>query len=233
MGSWADFGLIAGQIRAGMEPYELDELFCSIAELTAPDVILEIGSRDFMDGLKIKASSPTSTVFAFEANPENFSEHLKNIDNKIFPMPIALGESNKIGTIRVPQYASRTQNATEQQRGIASILQRDDLGEAIEYEVPMMTLDSFMGNFAQDSVNFAMWIDVEGYAFQVVNGASTDLLRKCLFAKIEVEDHAYWSGQRLSGDMRAFMQCNGFIEAANCDRGLKQYDILFINNHIL
>lgn len=227
-----DFGLVPGQVRAGMEPWELDQLFCDIAGQTSPDVILEIGSRDFMDGLKIKASSPASKVFAFEANPENFSEHLKNINSIIFPLPIALGEANQVGTIRVPRYDSRTENATVQQRGIGSILQRDDLGEAIEYSVPMMTLDTFMGNFAQDCSHFAMWVDVEGYAYQVIKGASADLLKKCLFAKIEVEEHAYWSGQFLASDMRNYMTECGFVEVANCDKGLKQYDILFLNRSL-
>lgn len=232
MFSVQNFGLIPGKVAAGMEPWELDELFCAIAADISPDVILEIGSRDFMDGLKIKSRSPSSKVFAFEANPENYSEHLKNIDQVIFPLPIALGEANQISTIKVPRYASRIENATEQQRGIASILPRDDLGEAISYSVPMMTLDSFMGNFAHDCVNFAMWVDVEGYAYQVINGASPDLMKKCLFAKIEVEEHAYWSGQFLASDMRAHMLNCGFVEVANCDKGLKQYDILFLNNQL-
>lgn len=231
--SLQDFGLVPGHVQAGMEPWELDQLFCNFAAQTGPDVILEIGSRDFMDGLKIKASSPASTVFAFEANPENYSEHLKNIDGVIFPLPIALGEANQMSTIRVPRYASRTQNATAQQRGIASILPRDDLGESIEYAVPMMTLDAFMGSFAQDCANFAMWVDVEGYAYQVIKGGSPELLQKCLFAKIEVEEHAYWSGQFLAEDMRAHLKDCGFIEIANCDKGLKQYDILFLNSQLV
>lgn len=231
--SLADSGLYDRSLKSGLEPYELDQLFYSLAQAIAPDVILEIGSRDFMDGLKIKSSSPSSTVFAFEANPENFSEHIKNIDDTIFPMPIALGERNGIETIKVPKYASRALNATQQQRGIASILQRDELGEFIEYEVPMMTLNTFMSNFSHDCSNFAMWIDVEGYAYQVVSGASRELMEKCMFIKVEVEDVGYWNNQRLSGDMRDFMTQNQFTEIANCDRGLKQYDILFVNNLIL
>jgi FkbM family methyltransferase len=229
----AHFGLSGDTITSELEPHELDALFYSLSAAIGPDVILEIGSRDFMDGLKIKESSPSSTVFAFEANPENFSEYLKNINTSIFPMPIALGESNCMGTIRVPKFASRSQDADPQQRGIASILSRDELGDAIEYEVPMMTLDTFMGNFAQDCASFAMWVDVEGYAFQVISGASEQLMQKCLFAKIEVEDIAYWNDQHLAGDVREFMAKNQFTEVANCDRQLKQYDILFLHNSLL
>jgi FkbM family methyltransferase len=226
-------GIYNGTIQAGLEPYQLDQLFCKLAEIMTPDVILEIGSRDFIDALKIKASSPSSTVFAFEANPENFSEHLKNINEKIFPLPLALGEKNGIATIKVPKYASRGENASQQQRGIASILPRGELGEAIHYEVPMMTLESFMTGFSQDCSYFAMWIDVEGYAYQVVSGASRTLLEKCVFIKVEVEEIGYWENQHLSSDMRGFMLRNGFTEIANCDLGLKQYDILFVNDRAL
>lgn len=231
--SLGNLGLYDHSIQRGLEPYELDELFHKIAEATSPDVLLEIGSRDFHDGQRMKSASPRSTVFAFEANPENFSEHLKNITQQIYPLPIAIGERNGMETIKVPKYASRSQNATQQQRGIASILARDELGDAIEYNVPMMTLESFMSNFSQDSETFAMWIDVEGYAFQVVNSASKELLQKCLFVKVEVEDVGYWDSQHLSKDMRDFMSSNAFIEIANCDRGLKQYDILFANRIII
>lgn len=219
-------------LHAGLNASEVDDIFLKMTEIYSPDVVLEIGSRDFLDSLKIKKISPDSKVFAFEANPENFSENLKNIDQMIFPLPIALGNLNQITKIIVPQFASRLNNATQQQRGIGSVLTRPELGEAIEYEVPMLRLDAFMNQFNSHCSNFSMWIDVEGYAYQVLCGASESLLKKCLFIKVEVEDIAYWEGQYLSSDVRRFLASHNFFEYANCDKGLKQYDIFFINKNI-
>jgi hypothetical protein len=74
-----------------------------------------------------------------------------------------------------------------------------------------------------------MWVDVEGYAFQVISGASKSLMQKCLFAKIEVEDIPYWDNQHLADGVRQFMEANDFVEVANTDVGAKQYDILFVH----
>ncbi|MGW2320172.1 FkbM family methyltransferase [Streptomyces sp. NPDC001680] len=101
-----------------------------------------------------------------------------------------------------------------------------------EYEevaVPATTLDhEFEGMIGP----FAMWMDVEGAAKDVLSGARR-FLDQCDIAKIEVEERAFWKGQWLVPDVVAEMALHGLEPLARDVEGEGQYNVLFGSQRLL
>jgi FkbM family methyltransferase len=216
--------------------HEIDAEFFELCNRHKPNVICDIGTRDCQDAIKMKACSPSSTVFAFEANPENFFDYcVSDTITKSGVIPTHLAISNDVGItkISVPHYASRSEGGSVQQRGMSSILQKVNTSRFVEYPIPTTTIDAFFSypSSIDESLSFAFWIDVEGFAYEVLSGM-TRILGRTLFMKVEVEEREYYSGQKLASDVMELMKASSLVAVKAGDPGPGQYDLLFMSRDI-
>jgi FkbM family methyltransferase len=217
--------------------YQIDQKFLSAVSELKPDIICDVGTRDCMDAIALKKHSPSSKVFAFEASPENFFDHCCTPDVTVagvMPQLVAISDQTGFTEINIPPYASRKHGGNLQQRGMSSLLRKANTGAFVTYPVPQTTLDNFFEVPMQDDPQprFAFWIDVEGLAFQVLNGMKK-LLTRTVAIKIELEDVEAYENQTFSGISRELLEQAGFYEAYQSTDSSDQFDIIFLRREPL
>jgi hypothetical protein len=98
--------------------------------------------------------------------------------------------------------------------------------------VRAVRLDSFLTDvLAGPARTIALWIDVEGAAYEVLEGIDGIRDRVCL-VHVEVETRAFWQGQRLWPEIDVLMRQLGFTPIARRP-GEEQFDVLFVNDRWL
>lgn len=218
-----------------LEPHQLDGKFRELCGILKPTVIGDVGSRDCEDAIALKAASPMSEVFAFEANPENFFDFCcdpKVLQAGVQPQHLAISDSIGKATINIPAYASSRRGGNLQQRGTSSLLKRALTSEFVCYDVPQTTLDAFFASRleAGGDLTFAFWIDVEGLAREVLSGMPR-CLQRTLLLKIELEDKEFYENQSLSGEARKILSEHGFFEAFQTGTA-EMFDIVFVKGRL-
>jgi FkbM family methyltransferase len=208
---------------------QLDNTFVSVVKESKADVVCDIGSRDGEMAIKAKRANPEAQVYAFEPNPENFFEFAeKVVDAGVHFIPLAIGSQNSIEMLKVPSYASKYNNASITRRGIASLKSRVNHKDYIEYVAPQVKLSSFFQIKGHEKKTFAMWIDVEGGSFEVVQGIGPDIIKNTHAIKVEVETMEVWAGQKNYKDVVEFLGELCFYPAYWFFHEL-QFDIIFLN----
>ena len=138
---------------------------------------------------------------------------------------------NKNGTINF--YIENLSNVPSEKwrKGISSTRKRakDSLGIK-KVSLPSIRLDSFMKKIWNEPDYIALWIDVEGSAFEVLEGIK-GIKEKIVFIHVEVENQKVWENQKLESDILNLLEKMGFILFAE-DFGKIQKNIIFINQQI-
>ena len=102
----------------------------------------------------------------------------------------------------------------------------------MEYEdvsVEMTTVDHFAEQTGLLGKNIAMWIDLEGCAYEALTGA-TQALKTTSAIMVEVEDKPYWNGQKTSADVHNLLAEAGFIAVGRDFEYDGQYNVVFISS---
>jgi FkbM family methyltransferase len=175
-------------------------LFTHLVGRLRPSLVLDVGSRDGGDALAFRAASPASRILCFEANPRLFEKMRGDADLSragIEVFPWAISDSAGEATFRI----------FNPERGMGSLLPRLDAPPSESFAVQMRRLDELPE--ARGAGTIALWIDVEGCSYQVVEGAK-GLLERVLVIHAEVETRAFWAEQRLAGDLTRLLAGHGF-----------------------
>lgn len=217
----------------------IDTVFEKLLTFFKPNIVCDIGSLDGSASIKMRKLLPNAEIFAFEANPENFFDYNSQpLKENIHFLP--LGISNFIGETKlyVPNIEKTSKNAVSK-RGTASLRPKSNGRECITYNVPVSTLDVFFAgaNKKLSENYYALWIDVEGLAYEVLEGAIQQILPKTYFLKVELEGRQHWQNQKLDTEVKQLLLDLGFIEIVNKRNSIKsqqsqQYDAIFINPNL-
>src|SRR5258705_5382720 len=157
---------------------ELDFVFLCSLRLFKPSIVVDIGAFDGAESLRMREFLPSAEIIAFEANPENYEEFKSNPFERQGIHYLHAAISSEVGEVKiyVPKWASKQHTENRVYRGIGSTLKRatdqDDAANVI-YSVPSITLDSYFAanrTGSDEEPTFALWIDVEGAAFDVLRG---------------------------------------------------------------
>lgn len=168
--------------------------FHTLLWLLDPDVILDVGSMDGSDSKKFKRLVPKAEVVAFEGNPNNYramcaDAELQKLEVRIVHRLISDVAGNRSFFVQRP-----INTATRFNRGTSSAMQRSEEGMATEeVHLDAVRLDSFLTQEYADKKRGAMWIDVEGHAYQVLEGLREAQDRVYLI-HVEVETQEVWPG---------------------------------------
>lgn len=202
--------------------------FHTLLWLLDPDVILDVGSMDGSDSKKFKRLVPKADVVAFEGNPNNYRAMCADVDlQKLGIRVVHRLVSNVEGTrsffVQQPINAAAGFN-----RGTSSAMQRSEEGmETEEVHLDAVRLDSFLTQEYPDKKRVAMWIDVEGHAYEVLEGLREAQDRVYLI-HVEVETQEIWPGQKIEPDILALAKSMGFIAIAHGVHEV-QRDLILVN----
>ena len=169
---------------------------------------------DGSDSKKFKKLVPHAEVVAFEGNPNNYRAMCADNDlQKSGVRIIHQLVSNLAGSRSF--FVQRPINATAGcNRGTSSAMRRSEEGmETEEVHLDAVRLDSFLAQEYADKKCAAMWVDVEGHAYQVLEGLR-DVQNRVYLIHVEVETREIWPGQKIEPDILALAESMGFIAIA-------------------
>lgn len=111
-------------------------------------------------------------------------------------------------------------------RGVSSTRQRPDYHSSGQIEVQAVRIDTFVQEIGYYPKSIALWIDVEGAAYEVLDGIEKIVERVCL-VHVEVETKAVWPGQKLEPDIVELMKRMNFSAIARGEDNI-QHDLIFV-----
>ncbi len=202
-------------------------LFRVLSNLFRAGLVLDVGSYDGENALRFCRGK--RRVVALEANPVNAGLLASNaavtaagidvrhcaawkedgtVSFNVVEVPEADDWHNKISSTRSREdYAFPTRAVTVEARRLDSLV-RD------------------MDDRPPESI--ALWIDVEGAAYEVLQGIEQIAELVCA-VHVEVELQQFWNAQKLWPDVNALMRDAGFVPVARRPGDL-QFDVIFVNS---
>jgi FkbM family methyltransferase len=194
---------------------ETRRLFASLLPAMRINIVCDVGSMDGTDALRFRAALPSSTIYAFEPNPNNFqvmqgSQALK--ESNIQPLPFAA--TNYDGEAEF--FVVKTDPRDDGSRGMSSLYKRSDSWTTLAAVIPVRTtrLDTFLAGRHATGDRLALWIDVEGKAYEVIEGA-IGIADQVHLVHLEVEDMPYIAAnQKLYSEVKMLLKRIGFAELA-------------------
>jgi FkbM family methyltransferase len=204
-------------------------LFRSLAKRLGAEVICDVGAFDCFHSRRFRATG--ARVIALEANPVNFDVLARDASLAAAGIELfnyAAWNRDEEITFNVIEATARD---VAWRKMISSIRERapDNSYASRPVAVRAVRLDSFLTDvLAAPASTIALWIDVEGAAYEVLEGIDGIRDRVCL-VHVEVETCAFWQGQRLWPEIEALMGRLGFTPIARRP-GDEQFDVVFVND---
>jgi FkbM family methyltransferase len=202
--------------------------FQGLLWLLQPDAILDVGSMDGSDSKRFRTLLPRTDIVAFEGNPYNYGAMLDDVEigskrigvlNKL----VSDTEGHRSFFVQRPPAGERCFN-----RGTSSLTRRDEEGLVSE-EVCLeaVRVDSFLAQEYPLASRVALWIDVEGHAYSVIESIRGAKDRVKLM-HVEVETEEVWAGQKVEGDVLRLAADLDYILVARGANAV-QRDVIFAN----
>ena len=195
------------------------KLFAKLLPVLHIDVVCDVGSLNGADALRFRRAVPLADILAFEANPENYHAMLATPALQrasIVTLPYAAAERDGEAEFFVVPVAGPENLA---RRGMSSLYQRPEperRGKAVR--VSTRRLDGILAARSTDLTHIALWIDAEGAAYEVLQGAAGVLDRVSLI-QVDVETApCIGATQKLQDDEAARIAGLGFPELATDNR---------------
>lgn len=212
-------------------------LFCRLLQTFEIETVCDVGSMDGSDALRFRRMLPGATILALEANPRNFAlmdvdEELRRKAIRILPFAASDRESDAPFFIAK---ADHTDGSGPARRGMSSLHRRSDDSQLAEVvEVHTIRIDTLLAAESLDDRPIAFWIDTEGMAFEVIQGAAAVLPSTCML-HVEVETEAIIGvHQKLFSDVAKILGETGFVLlATDQPRNHLQFNALFIRADLL
>ncbi len=204
-------------------------LFGSILRMASADCVCDIGSRDGDQSLFFKHLLPSARVFAFEANPINFKKmQAKPALNEAGIELHGKAVSNENGTARF-NVVDVDYDDPNSNKGISSLLVRDDLKIKMKVEIPSVRIDDFIAQHFPKAERVGLWVDVEGAEHMVLSGLK-GISSKLVAVHVECAREAKWQGQQPYTEIEKLMASHGFdLLATNLTDDVNFADFVFIH----
>jgi FkbM family methyltransferase len=197
--------------------------------------VCDVGSMNGADAVIFREAVPESRIYALEANPENFrlmSSDSALQERNIELVPLAAtnydGEADFF-LVEAGDFQSSPR------RGMSSLYRRSDPRAPTTSVVRVKTarLDTYLADKCPTDARFALWIDVEGKAYEVIEGLS-GVARQVYLLHVEVETSPCISpDQKLYPQVKTLLQRLGFAElATDLARSDSQFNTLFVRRKL-
>lgn len=209
-------------------------LFSRLLSRLEIGVVCDIGSMDGADALDFRRAAPDSSVYAFEPNPRNFAQMqankaLQRCGIQVLPLAMTNCDAEADFYLVDADYSQ-----ADYRRGMSSLYRRSENWTPVAV-VPVETtrLDSYFADKHPDNPRFALWIDTEGKAFEVIEGMS-GMAERVYLLHVEVETSpCIAADQKLYADVKRLLQQAGFAEfATDQARSQPQFNALYIRSNL-
>lgn len=202
--------------------------FHALLWVLEPDVVLDIGSMDGSDSKRFRKLLPRTNIVAFEGNPYNHGAMLEDRElgrKRIRVVNNLVSDTEGKRRLFVQRPAA---GAGHFNRGTSSLTRRDEDG-AIAEEVLLdaVRIDSFLTREFPKSSSAALWVDVEGHAYSVLEGMSGAKDRVKL-VHVEVETSEIWQDQKIEADVLRLAASMDLVPIAR-GAGTVQRDLILAN----
>lgn len=213
---------------------QVENLYFRMLEVLPVTTTLELGAHEATFSRMVKEKFPTRTARAFEANPQVYSHFFLKGDIErcgVDYIHTAVGAENGSTAFYIYDQLDGKEEARDSRR--QSLLLRTDTQDAhyTAVWVPQARLDTLCS--ADDaSARYGLWIDVEGAAGLVLDGAE-ETLKKTLLVYIELESIPKFAGQSLDRDILSRLLDADFLPVARDFQFRHQYNVLFVRKECL
>jgi FkbM family methyltransferase len=159
-----------------------------------PKIIFDVGANKGQSIKFFKNIYPNSKIYAFEPSKQVFKklEMMHGVDNNVFLFPVGLGKTNQVidfyesildetSTFVLPNSNSRFLRIKN------ALLLQTNKNSFTAAGSKVITIDSFLLKHNVSHINI-LKIDVEGFEFQVLQGAKNSLIHKKI-GVIQFERH--------------------------------------------
>jgi FkbM family methyltransferase len=203
----------------------LSDTLGQVIATTAPPVVVEIGAHEAQFSRQTKQANPGARVIAFEAHPGVYRRYEE-------VCRLAGIEYNHlcVSAVDAPQKLLVPKKAGRERLTMGSMLADRYAQELVSYEVPGVSLDSFLGEDRYKPN--VIWVDVEGAAMQVIEGAR-QTLESCLAFHVEAESRERWKGQPRAADLINVLGEFGLVPVLRDVQKAYQFNILFLRSSLL
>lgn len=196
--------------------------------LLKPDVVLDVGSMDGSDSKRFRNLLPDAEIVAFEGNPYNYramrddpeiaGRRIRVVNNLVSDSP---GPRSFFVQRPLP-------DAGAFNRGVSSLTRREQDGASVEeVRLDAVRIDGFLAREYPDATGVALWIDVEGHAYSVLEGIG-GAARRVRLVHVEVETSEIWPGQKLEPEVLRLAALNGLVPVARSN-GVMQRDFVLVS----
>jgi FkbM family methyltransferase len=205
-------------------------LFKKLLSTLRIDLVCDVGSMDGTDALACRAAVPNARIYAFEVNPDNVRGMLANPvlgQRYIELVPLAISDEDG----RADFYLVDAARPGVWWRGMSSLHCRADATRAVSVETAR--LDTFLSARQETGRSLALWLDVEGKAYEAIQGARGvwgDL--RLLHVEVEAEP-CIAPGQVLYPQVLSLLQSIGLQELAIDRTWHGQFNALFVDRRLL
>ena len=187
--------------------YSTHTLFIQSIRACESNLILEIGCLDGKDTLIFRKEFPKASIISFEANPYNFKKladagHLDKENIELFNL--AASDRNDLLNFFIYQ------SPKVKRDGIASLKRRKNLQPLEEVEVEAIMLQDFLENKGINPLKAAIWIDVEGAAYEVIQGLGP-IIKQLGVIHVELELVSLYKDLHMFKEVNDYLKNNGFV----------------------
>ena len=205
---------------------ELAERFMQVVRVAQPQVVLDVGAWDGRLARACVAAAPDAAVHAFEANPYVYAKKSPKLAGTgVDYHHLAVGAEVGEATFSVVRHfkgkdASPKSGSNSMRRRLLHNVEYED------FQVPMTTIDAFAAEHDLLGRSCALWMDLEGCAFEGLTGARR-MLETTLVVMVEVEARQLWVGQKTADDVEALLNSLAFTQIGRDEQFGDQYNVLF------
>jgi FkbM family methyltransferase len=175
--------------------------------LPAAPIILEAGAHNGRDTLKLHATWPASTIYAFEPVPVLFTELQQRVANipAIHCYNLALSDNNGTAPFHVSSGRITAASSLFKPTGY---WQEHPETTFTEIQMPTQTLDSWATEQSVTKMDF-MWLDMQGAELAVLKAAPRILATtSVILAEANLTER--YANAPLYNELRMFLENNGF-----------------------
>jgi FkbM family methyltransferase len=199
----------------------LDKYFFKIIKQLGVNEFYECGAHDASASIKF---SKIGKAIAIEANPYTYKE--KTIKAQKFGVKtynFVLGLKKSKAKLLIP-----SQNLGS---GSTSVLAKVK-SEKIDYlTIDSTTIDIICAQNLSKNSSVAFWVDVEGFAYEVLKGGHKTLTQKNVkVIKVELEEKPIWGNQKLSSDVYDLLLSYDFLPVFFDFERVGQHNCIYVRS---
>ena len=207
----------------------IEKYFFQVCQELNLNLLIECGAHDGSISIKFCNENVKNHAISFEANPhvvQRFAPSIKS--DRIQYLNKGLAREPGLLELRIP---SHTAKSWTPQASFDKSLEFDEF-EKVKVEVDSLdNLLSELNGPMRNDTSAALWIDGEGFGWEVLNGAKKILatqVYKVIF--IEVQDKSIWENEKNASEISAFLFEFGYFPIVRDCPLTSLYNIVFVKS---